>query len=1208
MAGDDEVSASISLNSHDTALCVILPAQHSERIDQLRSLYDKAWGRWPPHVNIIYPFVNPELLHQAKDRIQTKLSKIPDLTNLQVHLGKVGTFSHRDNHTISLQERDDVELSSLELLRTVALEALGRSATPYTFHLTIGQSEDKSESSRNFLADKAQLLPKVDFVVPELAILIRERAPTQPMAQSCMRLWGTIPLRKGLGLPMLPEFWLSSGGERVSNGDLVQSHYVDRIVRCATTYQYNHALSKWSPYERERPLPVSPPHLRISSYNVLIDSVHPPDQDRFPLLLKNLLSKVAMADILVLQEVSDHFLSYLLSEPQVARLSQVYTYCTHAPPSQSDIDSLPSLRNVAILSRFPFKWTIVPFSRRHKAAAIARFQMRDSSEPSKIQTYAVAGIHLTCGLTDGSVAAKKTQLQNLMTYLEQNHPKDSWIIAGDFNLTTSTHTIDKALSDMSITQQTASTLSGIETRLRNAGFLDAWSVARLSALESTYEAAVELYDGEQGATFNPMENQLAAAISGTSRNRPQRYDRILMRSQGMLHIVAFNDFGRPEVVNGHQVVASEHSGVRAIFATASQAQERPSISSLGLGDRLLEQEHASSGLVDLAALEEALSAHNMIPSEEERQGRKAAFALLETILQGKVAPGPENAITVPFVVVPVGSYALDVWDAGSDIDCLCIGRISSKTFFQLARQRIRRVAPHVRLIRRVDANSGTMLELTVNGINVDLQYCPAAQIVERWSDVPTLDRSDPIFNLSMLSLRKLKPFRDITFIKRSLPSLHAFQLAYRCIKLWAVQHGIYSSKFGYLGGIHITLMLARVCKYLTQDASTVTLPDILATFFHHYANFDWKNEIVYDGFFHQKVPRYQRSAKEPMVVLGYHSPNSNVAHTSTGAGLSIIGEELHEAYQRLTQDGMTWTQFFGPSESGNVFVPRFLTSHDSFAKIDLQYWGKSLAKGKGLVGWIESRCLLLLVEISKAILGYKIQIWPARFRHRDSASELSAEFEVCYLIGLSRPTGPEFSLSGEEKESARSTLENIIVRFVSQLRRDEKNYDESTSCVAVSLVKPSEVADLVLDSRDWGDYDTEEDLDSDSDDDLDDDTEENAQSATTLPYQPHNAKSVPNNIPKSKLRPASDVLSRLRWDPSLDPSDYIVGYEDRFLGPKEMPLDRWKSDVSEDEFIPMHRVLWFRRKGNGEVVWDRRARNDKVFGRGVGWDVKEADA
>jgi len=93
------------------------------------------------------------------------------------------------------------------------------------------------------------------------------------------------------------------------------------------------------------------------------------------------------------------------------------------------------------------------------------------------------------------------------------------------------------------------------------------------------------------------------------------------------------------------------------------------------------------------------------------------------------------------------------------------------------------------------------------------------------------------------------------------------------------------------------------------------------------------------------------------------------------------------------------------------------------------------------------------------------------------------------------------------------------------------------------------------------------------------------------------------NSGSKSLRPAQDIISRIKWDPTLSADDFLIGYEDRFVGVKEAELGKWKSEQTDEEFIPMHRIVWVRRKGGdggGEKVWDRRMKVDLVFGSGVG--------
>ncbi|XP_064154022.1 leukocyte receptor cluster member 9 isoform X1 [Anguilla rostrata] len=88
---------------------------------------------------------------------------------------------------------------------------------------------------------------------------------------------------------------------------------------------------------------------------------------------------------------------------------------------------------------------------------------------------------------------------------------------------------------------------------------------------------------------------------------------------------------------------------------------------------------------------------------------------------------------------------------------------------------------------------------------------------------------------------------------------------------------------------------------------------------------------------------------------------------------------------------------------------------------------------------------------------------------------------------------------------------------------------------------------------------------------------------------------------KPRMRTADDVISRILWDPSLDPTDFSVGYLDRFLGVLERPFSEfsWDTDIcscdySEELALPRHRFQYFTYRGRR--VWDRESRMDGVFG------------
>lgn len=75
---------------------------------------------------------------------------------------------------------------------------------------------------------------------------------------------------------------------------------------------------------------------------------------------------------------------------------------------------------------------------------------------------------------------------------------------------------------------------------------------------------------------------------------------------------------------------------------------------------------------------------------------------------------------------------------------------------------------------------------------------------------------------------------------------------------------------------------------------------------------------------------------------------------------------------------------------------------------------------------------------------------------------------------------------------------------------------------------------------------------------------------------------------KLRMRTSIEVFNRIKWDNSLPKEDFIIGYDDRFLGIMEVPFDEF-----DLETIPLHRIRIFKR--SGVVVWSRNDRIDAVF-------------
>jgi poly(A) polymerase Pap1/uncharacterized protein (UPF0248 family) len=1237
------IQPQFSITSHDTALALVPPQPLWPRLDRLRALYDKAYPKWPPHVNLVYPFVRPDCLDAAVAQIASALSQPSEeeaawnKDGIEVCLDTVGVFRHKRDNTIYLHDGhghgNDGELekaaAGLVRLRREVLAALAASSSHsgYKMHLTVGQSEDVESAAHRFLVDKVGLMPPVRWTAGEMQVLVRER--DEQGGGSRMRLWGVIKVADGTiervaGKKALFYEDGEGHGLRGKEGQEDQEEVGQKdLLQSDLPYHFEEKTARWVPVDprASETEGVQSRSLTVASYNVLAEFEWPPSKARYPMLVDNILARDAIADVLVLQEVTDGFLSFLLADP---RIRDAYPFCSHGPPDQDDVEPLPNFLNIVVLSKFAFDWEYVSFHRKHKGAVVARFGGLQGLGPRPV---ILAAVHLSHGLTDGAVAAKKTDIRRIIGYLSGTYSNHPWILAGDTNIPTSSISIDAALKKKSISELTVNHLADLEDLFAEAQLDDAWKVSVANGHADNDEGLAE---GERGATWDPITNDAAAAMAGSGANtRPQRYDRIFVRGEGVLEISQFNMFGLPRRIdanasNSEPACASDHWGVRCTLNLnqSGDKSDGPSeeISSLIVPVHFKE---APEALARIGSVKESLLELGAIPTEEETLKRKAAFELLKRLLLDTSAL---NTVATTrsqprVVVVPVGSYALDVWTSTSDMDVLCIGPFSSSTFFALASQRLRKVAAQgIRILRRVRANTGTMLEIEVHEIKMDLQYCPATDVAERWPDALRMPASDPIWSLSAQTLSKLKAVRDVDYLRRSLPDIAVFRVAHRFIKTWAKSRGIYSARFGFLSGIQISILLARVCKLVARESGPRSVEDILVTFFSHYASFDWATKMAFDPFFHKQRLQYTRTPREPLSILGYFPPALNTALAASVSSVRTLSAEFLRAIESL-YSASSWTSFL----SSPTATADFLAAHRTYIKLDVQYWGLSHTKGAQFLGWLESRCVLLLVDLQRRAPNLHTRMWPARFVERAEADNTSPEhtleegeqvherdYRGSYLIGLDKL---DPSQTKEDLKLSLGALQTALSRFETQMRGDERYFDARSCWLSAGLVNQAELGKLNLepDSREWGEYnpgeDEEEEDDSDEEEEVDqlddawqDDDDEGAARKSRKSGKEKGGGRRPiafidlRTDKTRKFRTAADAMNRIRWDPQLDSSDYVVGYEDRFTGAQERDVDAWKSEQTDEEFIPQHRILYFRRKSDSKIVWDRRTRWDELFG------------
>jgi uncharacterized protein (UPF0248 family) len=205
--------------------------------------------------------------------------------------------------------------------------------------------------------------------------------------------------------------------------------------------------------------------------------------------------------------------------------------------------------------------------------------------------------------------------------------------------------------------------------------------------------------------------------------------------------------------------------------------------------------------------------------------------------------------------------------------------------------------------------------------------------------------------------------------------------------------------------------------------------------------------------------------------------------------------------------------------------------------------------------------------------------------------------DTCYLIGVRWPVG--------SKTLFEERLLDILDRFRRQIRSDHIYFDERVCFIDATVVSQEQLVGLkaVHGSANAGEYR----LDIGPDEAYQQeelegrDQDEHHNQAPAIASQANagsDGSAAPGLHSKTRLRSALDVLNRIRWDGGMDTRDYVVGFEDRFIGVVEKPLFQWNSDQTDEDFIPQHRIVYFRRTTDNAVVWDRHRRIDDVFGSG----------
>ena len=160
--------------SHKTALCLIPPENAWDQIQSIRSVHDKAYPRWMPHINLIYPFVSESHFMQFKTQLDAILNQRSPF-EIEFDQTSFQYFKQKGNEcTFHLRPKVTKDVVELQRIIASSLPNYVAGTRPFEAHLTLGQTTT-GRISDILVEMKAKWTP-IKFTVDRVSMISRETA------------------------------------------------------------------------------------------------------------------------------------------------------------------------------------------------------------------------------------------------------------------------------------------------------------------------------------------------------------------------------------------------------------------------------------------------------------------------------------------------------------------------------------------------------------------------------------------------------------------------------------------------------------------------------------------------------------------------------------------------------------------------------------------------------------------------------------------------------------------------------------------------------------------------------------------------------------------------------------------------------------------------------------------------------------------------
>ena len=187
-----------------------------------------------------------------------------------------------------------------------------------------------------------------------------------------------------------------------------------------------------------------------------------------------------------------------------------------------------------------------------------------------------------------------------------------------------------------------------------------------------------------------------------------------------------------------------------------------------------------------------------------------------------------------------------------------------------------------------------MIKFHFRGVRIDLLFArlstPRIPSTVDFTADEILEELDPE---SMFSINGRR-VADQTL--KLVPNVEHFRVCLRVVKLWAKRRGVYNNMMGYLGGVHLSLLMARTCQLYPNSSPS----RLLSRFFKFCDEWQWPKPVVLrkvrnDGPHQSHVWNPSANPKERhhlMPILTPSYPCNNVTPTVSKSTLHFMKDEF----------------------------------------------------------------------------------------------------------------------------------------------------------------------------------------------------------------------------------------------------------------------------------------------------------------------------